>query len=133
MLRKTVGGDDPINGNKNRMNTSTNGDDEDVRKLNPYLIDPPGTALHVGGGAALIGALRFLKSRCRLRDQTRTLGAQSHHVRFAPMTGHRQRGRVRQKSARSRPTDTEKHKGYGNVTVSQLSPFEGLIDDPLAF
>lgn len=40
-------GDDPINGNKNRMNTSTNGDDEDVRKLNPNLIDPSGTALHV--------------------------------------------------------------------------------------
>jgi len=41
-------GGDPINGNKNRMNTSTNGDDEDVRKLNSNLIDPSGTALHVG-------------------------------------------------------------------------------------
>jgi hypothetical protein len=29
------------------MNAPTNGDDEDVRKLNPYLIDPSGTALHV--------------------------------------------------------------------------------------
>ncbi|MDB5576719.1 MAG: hypothetical protein JWR80_1895 [Bradyrhizobium sp.] len=39
---------DPINGNWIRMNTPTNGDDEDLRKLNPNLIDPPGAALHVG-------------------------------------------------------------------------------------
>jgi hypothetical protein len=43
-------GGDPINGNLNGMNTPTHGDDKDVRKLNPYLIDPSGTALHVGYG-----------------------------------------------------------------------------------
>jgi hypothetical protein len=37
-------GGDPIRGNWNAMNTRTNGDDEYVRKLNPYLIDPSGHA-----------------------------------------------------------------------------------------
>jgi hypothetical protein len=42
-----VSGDDAINGNWNGM-TPTNGDDKDVRTLNRYLIDPSGTAFHVG-------------------------------------------------------------------------------------
>jgi hypothetical protein len=45
MLSDPFWGGDPINDN---WNAPTNGDDEDVRKLNPYLIDPSGTALHVG-------------------------------------------------------------------------------------
>jgi hypothetical protein len=45
VLREPGGG--PINGNQKGMNAATNGDNEDVRKLNPYLIDPSGTALHV--------------------------------------------------------------------------------------
>jgi hypothetical protein len=32
------------------MNAATNGDNEDVRKLNPYLIDASGTAFHVDRG-----------------------------------------------------------------------------------
>jgi hypothetical protein len=43
-------GGDPINGKWKGKNAPTNGDDEDARKLNPNLIDPYGTPLHVGCG-----------------------------------------------------------------------------------
>jgi hypothetical protein len=41
-------GCDSVNGNSNAMNTPANGDDEDVRKLNPNLVDPSGMSPHVG-------------------------------------------------------------------------------------
>jgi hypothetical protein len=47
---RTGWGGDPINGQLERHDYATNGDDEDVRKLNPYLIDPSGTAHHVDCG-----------------------------------------------------------------------------------
>jgi hypothetical protein len=40
-------GGDSIYGNWKGKNAATNGDNEDVRKLNPYLIDRSDTPLHV--------------------------------------------------------------------------------------
>jgi hypothetical protein len=48
--RREGWGDDPVNGNWKGKNAASNGDDEEVRKLNPNLIDPAGTPLHVGCG-----------------------------------------------------------------------------------
>jgi hypothetical protein len=48
LCSQDVWGGDPINRYSNRMDTSANGDDEDVGKVNPNLIDLSGTTLHVG-------------------------------------------------------------------------------------